>query len=121
MRFIIDNNLPEAFARRLNEAGHDAVHVQAVGIQHATDEVIFDHAQADGRIIVSQDADFGVILANRLASAPSLVLFRCSTRTGVALAELLLANFRSIESDLAAGAVVVIDDSMVRIRRLPLR
>jgi len=37
-----------------------------------------------------------------------------------ALAELLLANLPSVADDLAAGAVVVIADEDIRIRRLPI-
>jgi hypothetical protein len=53
---------------------------------------------------------------------PSVVLFRGEvTRRLQAQAELLLANLVQVEGDLAAGALVVIGDGRVRVRRLPIK
>ena len=63
MRFLIDNALSPALAALLQQAGHDAIHVRELGLQHADDEVIFERAAAEHRIVVSADADFGTLLA----------------------------------------------------------
>jgi predicted nuclease of predicted toxin-antitoxin system len=47
-----------------------------LGLQQADDEVIFDAAARDGRVIVSADTDFGMILARRRTALPSVILFR---------------------------------------------
>jgi predicted nuclease of predicted toxin-antitoxin system len=47
VRFLIDNALSPEVARRLGEAGHDAVHVRDLGWQQADDAEIFDHAQQE--------------------------------------------------------------------------
>src|SRR6186997_1438478 len=65
MRFLIDNALSPALAPLLQQAGHDAIHVRDLGLQHADDEVIFERAAAEHRIVVSADADFGTLLAVR--------------------------------------------------------
>jgi predicted nuclease of predicted toxin-antitoxin system len=65
MRFLIDNALSPALALLLQQAGHDAIHVRELGLQHADDEVIFEHAAAEHRIVVSADGDFGTLLAVR--------------------------------------------------------
>src|SRR5262245_66682669 len=62
MKFLIDNALSPALAPLLQQAGHDAVHVRSIGLQHAEDDVIFDRAGAERRILVSADADFGTLL-----------------------------------------------------------
>ncbi len=56
MRFLIDNALSPALAALLQQAGHDAIHVRELGLQHADDEVIFERAAAEHRIVVSADA-----------------------------------------------------------------
>ena len=61
MKFLIDNALSPVLASLLKETGYDAVHVRTVGLQHANDDLIFDHAAADDRIVVSADTDFSNI------------------------------------------------------------
>lgn len=44
MRLLVDNALPPEIAALLTTAGHDAVHVRALGLQDAPDTVIFQTA-----------------------------------------------------------------------------
>ncbi|HET6949676.1 MAG TPA: hypothetical protein VFI47_04840, partial [Acidimicrobiales bacterium] len=66
--------------------------------------------------------DFGTLLAERAAAGPSVILLRRSSdRRATAVARLVLANLPAVEPDLIHGAVVVLDQDRVRVRRLPLR
>ena len=76
MKFLIDNALSPALAALLQQAGHDAVHVRSIGLQHADDDVIFERAALEHRIVVSADADFGTLLAVRSSQQPSVIQFR---------------------------------------------
>ena len=89
---MIDNALSPALATELTVHGFDAVHVRDVGIQHATDEVIFDRAAAEQRIVVTADTDFGTILASRGTPRPSVVLWRRSEPRRAAPQARLLAD-----------------------------
>ena len=121
MRFLIDNALSPLLAQRLSDAGHEAVHVRDYDLQAADDEQIFERAQEERRVIVSADTDFGTLLANRKGNSPSVILFRHGTqRRPEPQAEILLSNLASIEDDLEAGSVVVIEPSRIRLRSLPL-
>src|SRR5262245_21821080 len=121
MKFLIDNALSPALADFLQQAGHDAINVRSVGLQHADDDAIFDRAAAEGRILVTADADFGTLLAVRSSRQPSVIQFRGEgSRTPDALARTLLANLAQLVDSLENGCIVTFEPARVRVRLLPI-
>lgn len=121
MRFLLDNNLSPKLAELLRNAGHDVVHVRDIDLQSATDTVVIDTARADDRILISADTDFGTLLARTHATTPSfLLLRRASGRRAAEQAEIILSNLDMVHADLNTGAIVVLGETTVRIRRLPI-
>lgn len=70
---------------------------------------------------MSADTDFGTILAQSVATRPSVVIFRRSSgRRPTAQATLLLANLPAMAHALDGGCVVVLEEARLRIRPLPI-
>jgi predicted nuclease of predicted toxin-antitoxin system len=121
MTFLIDNNLSPLLADHLKTAGHDAAHVRDYGLQAATDPVVLAQARSDNRVLISADTDFGTLLAREKANRPSIVLIRrLAGRRAAEQAAIILANLDIVTDDLEAGAVEVLTDDWVRVRRLPI-
>jgi predicted nuclease of predicted toxin-antitoxin system len=121
MKFLIDYALSPMVDSGLQEAGYDAVHVRAYGLQTASDAIIFERAETENRVIVSADTGFGTILALWRKSKPSFILFRGNvTRRPDLQIALLLANLQNLKSSLDEGSVIVIGENRIRIRSLPI-
>lgn len=121
MRFLIDNNLSPVLADALKAAGHDAVHVRDLGMQAAPDQAVLERARADDQVLISADTDFGGLLSRSRASNPSVILIRrLAGRRAAEQASIILANLDQVAEDLTTGAVVVIHEDLLRVRRLPM-
>jgi predicted nuclease of predicted toxin-antitoxin system len=121
MRFLVDNALSPDLALFLTSAGHDALHVRALGLQHAPDAEIFDRAASDDRIIVTADTDFGTLLATRTACKPSVIQFRGpGSRKPDVLAHVLEGNLPPLAAALESGSIVTFEPSRLRVRALPI-
>ena len=58
MRFIVDAQLPPALALWLVEAGHEATHVEEVGLREAEDQPIWRYALENQAVLITKDEDF---------------------------------------------------------------
>ncbi len=121
MRFLLDNNLSPQVAEGLAEYGHDATHVRDDGLAAADDRDVLAHATDQNRVLITADTDFGGLLVQQEAKLPSVVLLRTTAaRRPTDQLRLLTDNVPALEEDLAEGAMVVIEDTRVRVRSLPL-
>lgn len=121
MKFLVDQNLSPTLASLLRTAGHDVVHTGDIDLATADDHSILTTAAQQDPVVVSADTDFGTLLAQSGVGSPSFLLLRLrSPRRARQLADLLLANLAAVTDDLDNGAIVVLEDERVRVRRLPI-
>jgi len=119
MRFLLDMNLPPAMAGWLRAEGHDAVHVREIGLAGVPDHQVFARAAEDGRIVVTFDLDFGEIVALRGVAGAGVALLRLRLVRQSRLRERLRVAIAEASGALQAGAIVVVEDTRIRIRRMP--
>ena len=121
MKLLVDNALSPELAELLRKAGHEAMHVRDIGLNHAADEDIFERAASEDFVLVTADTDFGTLLARRSMSKPSLILFRGEgSRRPEALAVLMLSNLAQLTESLTTGCIVTFEPARLRVRPLPI-
>ncbi len=121
MKFLLDQNRSPQLASLLREAGHDAVHTLELGLERAEDDELLRLAADEGRVVVSGDTDFGALLALSHSRSPSVILFRARNMPrAVEQADVILDHLDEVAEDLEQGAVLVVTDVRIRVRRLPL-
>ena len=121
MRFLIDMNLSPRWIPVLQSEGWDAVHWCQIGSFNAPDADLMAWALAEQRIVLTNDLDFGAILAATNSNAPSVVQVRNQDHRPETLAPLLISLLRTHEAELLAGALLIADQTRSRVRMLPLR
>lgn len=116
---LIDMNLSPDWVPVLVQRGWSAVHWSTVGDPRATDRTIMDWAEAQGYIVFTHDLDFGTMLALTHAAGPSVLQVRTEDVLPDHLERVVIAALSQHDADLAAGAIVVVDESNCRVRVLP--
>ena len=121
MKFVIDMNLSPTWCDALTSAGWNAVHWSMIGDATALDEEILSWALAEGAIVLTQDLDFGAILAASHADSPSVVLLRTQDSMPESMGDNAIDLIRQHEDYLLSGALLILDTGKFRVRILPLR
>jgi predicted nuclease of predicted toxin-antitoxin system len=120
IKILIDMNLSPDWVPTLQDAGWSAVHWSTVGDPRATDRSIMDWAESNGYLVFTLDLDFGTILALTHKTGPSVVQVRGQDVLPDHMGDLVVAAIGQHESDLASGALVVVEEGKNRVRILPI-
>jgi predicted nuclease of predicted toxin-antitoxin system len=120
VQLLIDMNLSPDWDPWLGQHGWSAVHWSAVGDARATDRTIMDWAAANGYVVFTHYLDFGTALALTHKTGPSVLQVRGDDVLPDHMSSLVIAALRQHDADLAAGALIVVDESKCRARVLPI-
>ena len=106
MRFLIDAQLPPSLADRLRDAGHEAEHVNLIGLGAARDREIWTYARSKGAVIVTKDQDFADLARSERKGA-AVVWVRIGNATSVALWRALEPVMPEILDGLGRGETLI--------------
>jgi predicted nuclease of predicted toxin-antitoxin system len=117
MRLCANENIPEDCVIRLRQSGHEVLWIRETAPGSRDDEVLA-RAAAESRLLVTFDKDFGELVFRRGAKASQgVVLFRIAQPSATAVAERVATVLAS--RDDWPGHFSVVEDSTIRMRRLP--
>lgn len=117
MRILADENCPADLVNALQSAGHDVVWIRTVA-PSTKDPAILILAQADKRLILTFDKDFGELaFRNRLPAASGIILCRLHGLPPARVVTIVL-NTLSSRSDWA-DRFTVITEQRIRVILLP--
>jgi len=117
MRILADENFPEDAVAALLEAGHDVAWVRT-DAPGSSDWQVLARAQAEDRILITFDKDFGELAFRaRLPASCGIILFRISAPSSAHIARTAAVALES-RTDWA-GHLSVVEDDRMRMTPLP--
>lgn len=120
IQLLIDMNLSPDWVNELSKHGWTSVHWSTVGDRRATDREIMDWARTNAHVVFTHDLDFGTMLALTHAGGPSVIQVRGQNVLPDHMGLIVAAALKQHGTDLASGALVVVDASKSRVRILPI-
>jgi predicted nuclease of predicted toxin-antitoxin system len=116
MRFVADENISRRVIDRLRADGNDVMSV-AGPLAGIPDTEVLKVAEAESRILITEDQDFGELVVRQRLGIRGVVLLeldRLSTETEAdRVAEVVAAH-----ADQLAGNLIVIEPACIRVRPL---
>jgi predicted nuclease of predicted toxin-antitoxin system len=119
MRFLADESCDFAVVRALRSAGHDVLAVSEFQ-QRSVDRQLMELAYTEGRILLTEDKDFGWLAFVGQKDNPGVILVRFPATARLSLA----ASIARLVSELGPkliGTFVVLRPGSVRISTTPVQ
>lgn len=110
MKLLFDHNISPRVVARLADLFPDASHVALVGLERATDSVVWAYAEANGYWIVTKDSDFSDLSIVR-GFPPRVVWLRignCTTREIESLLRYHHQTMIAFEADEHVGTLILL-------------
>jgi predicted nuclease of predicted toxin-antitoxin system len=116
MRFLADENVSRLVIERLRAGGLDVTSVGATR-PGAQDKDVLRAADIEGRILTTEDHDFGELVIRQRLAVRGVILLAPDRLSNAMEAE-VVADIVSVHADKLLGNLVVIEPGRIRVRPL---
>lgn len=120
MRFLFDMGISPKSASFLQMLGYEAVHLHDQGLERLPDSAILEKARREGRILLTHDLDFGVLMAASGSELPSVVVFRLRDMRPTNVNRHLQYIVAQYQEVLEQRSFVSVKEGQIRVRLLPI-
>jgi len=120
MKFLIDLCLSPKTKEFLRSNNYEAIRVDEIKLERATDREIFEYAAENDYILLTADLDFSQILSFLKYNKPSVVIFRLEIPSPEHINKYLKKIINQFYEDLESGAIIIVKEDKIRIRKLPI-
>ncbi len=120
MKFLLDMGLANSTAIFLRGRGYDAIHLREEGLQRLEDKQIIAKALQENRIVLTHDLDFGRIVALSHQQYPTVITFRLDDMQPSQVNHYLTELLTQFAQELKIGALVSVNEQVIRVRQLPV-
>jgi predicted nuclease of predicted toxin-antitoxin system len=117
MKLKLDENLPLRLKAILDNLGHDVHTVQQENLTGALDLRIWNSAQKESRLFVTQDMDFSDLRQFMPGTHSGVLLVRLHTPSWKRLVKRIIEIFQTEDVSSWPGCFVVVTESKVRVVR----
>jgi predicted nuclease of predicted toxin-antitoxin system len=119
MKLKLDENLPESLLSDLAALNHDVDNVRQEGLAGREDQEIWSAAQAEHRLLITQDLDFSDVRQFQPGTHHGLMLVRLPEAGRLALSRKIADVFRHENVESWSGCYIVLSEHKLRILRPP--
>ncbi|MGA3326612.1 MAG: DUF5615 family PIN-like protein [Terriglobia bacterium] len=110
MKLLFDQNLSPRLVQHLSDLYPSSAHVYSIGLDRASDRILWNYALKHGFTLVTQDADFSE-MSEILGSPPKVIWIRrgnCSTRQIESILRQHHEAVASLDKDTTVGILTVL-------------
>jgi predicted nuclease of predicted toxin-antitoxin system len=116
LKFKIDENLPDEFARILRSAGLDAESVAEERLSGSPDETVLDRSRTEQRALITLDLDFSNIYDYPPTGLPGIIVIRSKGQDKVTLISLLQRLIPVLRMRSAKNQLWIVESDRIRFR-----
>jgi len=121
LKILADMPISPRSAAFLRELGHQVTHAIDLGLAKASDQEIMDRALGMDALILTEDLDYAALLSAMESFPPGAMILRLGNLNTDQINQRLKQVFASLAEDQFRNAIIIVERTRIRIRRLPIK